>query len=106
METSWSGDVKYCIFDKDGPKYLGCGTKYSPKTANIWTWSSTDKEIYHFDPIKCIFLETSWSGDVKYCIFDKDGPKYLGCGTKYSPKTANIWPVLSKNVDIRQINQI
>ena len=46
--------------------------------------SSTDKEIDNSDHIKYIFLKNSWSEDVKYCVFDEDGPKYLGCGTKYS----------------------
>ena len=65
-------------------------------------WSTTDNEIDHSDPIKYIFLESFWSGQVKYCIFDDDGPKYLGCGTKYSQWTANIWTIWCKNVKISQ----
>ena len=49
--------------------------------------------MYHSDPIKYIFLESFWSGRVKYCIFDDDGPKYLGRGTKFSQWTANIWTI-------------
>ena len=49
--------------------------------------------MYHSDPIKYIFLESFWSGRVKYCIFDDDGPKYLGRGTKFSQWMANIWTI-------------
>ena len=73
----------------------------------VGNWSSTDKDMYHSDPIKCIFLESFWSGDVKYCIFGEYGPEYLGHGTKYWMHKANIWPTLSKYVNKRQVlNQI
>ena len=62
--------------------------------------------MYHSDPIKYIFLERFWSGDAKYHIFGEYGPKYLGHGTKYWMHKANIWPILSKYVNKRQVNQI
>ena len=53
--------------------------------------------MYHSDPIKYIFLESFWSGRVKYCIFDDDGPKYLGRGTKFSQDRSHLAKIFQSN---------